>query len=120
MQIETILYWLPHCDTCKKAKKFLDAKGIQIDKLRNIKEDRLSPDEIDKLSAIFSSADAFFSKKAIKYRQMGLNKREVSEDEMLQLIKDEYTFIKRPVLIRNGKGIAGFSEKSYEAFLEGK
>jgi arsenate reductase-like glutaredoxin family protein len=34
------------------------------------------------------------------------------------LMSGEYTFIKRPVLVINGKATAGFSEKIYEKFLE--
>ena len=49
---------------------------------------------------------------------MNLNERELSETEMLKLMTDEYTFIKRPVLVLNEKAISGFSEKNYEKFLK--
>ena len=43
--------------------------------------------------------------------------RELSEKEMLDLMAEEYTFIKRPVLVSGEKAVAGFSEKNYEKFL---
>ncbi len=114
---EITLYWLPNCDTCQKAKKFLDAKGVEISLLHNLKQDNLKRKEIENLAQMIGGVDLMFSRRAIKYREMGLNKREVSETEMLDLITSDYTFVKRPVLVRNGKAIAGFSEKSFESFL---
>jgi arsenate reductase (glutaredoxin) len=111
-------YWLPNCSTCVKAKKFLDANGIEINELRDIKANKLSHAEVEKLVEIIGGADKLFSRWAIKYRELGLNKREVSTAEMLDLMTDEYTFIKRPVLVINGKAIAGFSEKSYAEILQ--
>jgi arsenate reductase (glutaredoxin) len=111
-------YWLPNCSTCVKAKKFLDANGIEINELRDIKANKLLRAEVEKLVEIIGDADKLFSRRAIKYRELGLNKREVSTEEMLNLMTDEYTFIKRPVLVIDGKAIAGFSEKSYAEILQ--
>ncbi len=111
-------YWLPNCSTCVKAKKFLDANGIEIKELRDIKANKLSRAEVEKLVELIGGADKFFSRRAIKYRELGLNKREVPSEEMLDLMTNEYTFIKRPVLVINDKVIAGFSEKTYAEFLQ--
>jgi arsenate reductase (glutaredoxin) len=110
-------YWLPNCSTCVKAKKFLDANNIEINDLRDIKSDRLSRAEVENLVEIIGGADGLFSRRAIKYRELGLNKREVSNAEMLDLMTEEYTFIKRPVLVIDGKAIAGFSEKAWNAVV---
>jgi arsenate reductase (glutaredoxin) len=110
-------YWLPNCSTCVKAKKFLDANNIEINELRDIKADKLSRAEVEKLVELIGDADKLFSRRAIKYRELGLNKREVSTAEMLDLITDEYTFIKRPVLVIDGAAIAGFSEKVWNAVV---
>lgn len=77
----------------------------------------MSREDVGKLAQLFGGAENLFSKRANKYRELGLHEREVSETEMLDLMTSEYTFIKRPVLLMNGKAIAGFSEKSYEKFL---
>ena len=73
--------------------------------------------EINNLVKMVGDAETLFSKRAIKYRQMKLNERELSAKEMKDLMFDEYTFIKRPVVVGNGKAIAGFSVKRFEAFL---
>lgn len=115
---EIKLYWLPHCSTCKKAKEFIEKMGIEINEFRDIKENRLSKNEVEKLAELVGGAENLFSRRAIKYREMELHEREVSSAEMLDLIANEYTFIKRPVLIVGEKATAGFSEKIYNEILK--
>ena len=112
------LYWLPNCSTCKKAAQFLENQNIKINDFRNLKEDPLSREEVENLAEQIGSADELFSRRAIKYREMKLNERELSETEILDLMVTEYAFIKRPVLVSGKRAIAGFSEKKYKEFLQ--
>ena len=112
------LYWLPHCSTCKKAKEFIEKKNIEISEFHDIKENRLSKKEVEKLAELAGGAENLFSRRAIKYREMGLHEREVFSGEMLDLMASEYTFIKRPVLVVGEKATAGFSEKIYNEILQ--
>lgn|SRR5690606_38638826 len=114
---EVTLYWLPNCSTCQKAVRWLDRRGIQVMNFRDIKEDRLSREEVEKLVEMAGEPADLFSKRAIKYREMKLNEREVSREEMLDLMTDEYTFIKRPVMVIGNAAVAGFFERSFERFL---
>lgn len=112
------LHWLPNCSTCQKAEKFIEDQSIEISEFYNLKENPLSREEVEKLAEKVGGADKLFSRRAIKYREMKLNERELSEQEMLDLMAAEYTFIKRPVLVYGESAIAGFSEKSYKEFLQ--
>lgn len=115
--MEVKLYWLPHCSTCKKAKEFIEKKGIEINEFCDIKENRLSRKEVEKLVELVGGAENLFSRRAIKYREMGFHEKEVFSVEMLDLMTAEYTFIKRPVLVVGEKATAGFSEKIYNEIL---
>ena len=115
---EVILYWLPNCSTCQKAGKFLEDQKVEISEFRNLKENSLTRKEVENLAEKVGGADKLFSRRAIKYREMKLNERELSENEMIDLMSSEYTFIKRPVLVSDDRAIAGFSEKSYKEFLQ--
>lgn len=59
-------------------------------------------------------AEVLFSRKAIKYRTLGLAEREFSEEDLLRYMTEEYTFLKRPVVIAGKKAAAGFSAKTYD------
>jgi arsenate reductase len=105
------VYWLPYCTTCQKAVAYMEEKGVPIRSYRNLKEQPLSPAEVRALAAKVGGVEKLFSKRAMKYRAMGLHEREVSEDEMVKLMSDEYTFVTRPVIVRGDRATAGFSAK---------
>ena len=114
----TTFYWLPNCSTCQKAKNFIERHGIKDYTLCDIKENPLSREEVENLAKMLGGADELFSRRAVKYREMKLGEREVSKAEMLDLMTDEYTFLKRPILVMKGKAIAGYFEKFWNQFLE--
>ncbi len=114
---EVTLYWLPNCSTCKKAKVFLEINGVIITKFHDLKASPPSRQEVEKLAELVGGVERLFSRRAIKYRELGLAQRKLSNDEMLDLMSSEYTFIKRPVLVINDKAKAGFSEKDYHEIL---
>jgi arsenate reductase len=111
------VYWLPYCTTCQKAAKHLEEKGVPVRAFRNLKEAPLSVDEVRDLAAKVGGVEKLFSKRAMKYRQMGLHEREVSEDEMVRLMAEEYTFVTRPVIVRGGRATAGFSAKRVDELV---
>jgi arsenate reductase len=115
---EVKLFWMPNCSTCQKAAGWLERRGVKVTEFRDIKEDRLSRKEIEGLVEMLGEPAELFSKRAVKYREMKLNEREVSPEEMMDLMTEEYTFLKRPIMVIDGKAVAGFFEKSYLSFLD--
>jgi arsenate reductase len=115
---DVTFYWLPDCSTCKKAKNHIERHGIRDYELRDIKENPLSRAEVENLAKKLGGADELFSRRAVKYRELKLNERTLSNGEMLDLMTEEYTFLKRPVLVFKGKAIAGFFEKFWNQFLD--
>ncbi len=115
---EVTLYWLPHCSTCQKAVRWLERRGVAVTKFRDIKDEPLSRGEVTNLAAIVGGAESLFSKRAVKYREMKLGERTLSDEEMFELMTDEYTFLKRPTIVIGEKAIAGFFEMSFESFLD--
>ena len=115
---DVTFYWLPDCSTCRKAKNHIERHGLRDFELRDIKENPLAREEVEALAEKLGGADELFSRRAIKYRELKLNEREVSKAEMLDLMTEEYTFLKRPILVFKGRAIAGFFEKFWNQFLD--
>lgn len=111
------VYWLPYCTTCQKAVAYLEEKGVPVRSYRNLKEEPLSEDEVRALAAKVGGVEKLFSKRAMKYRAMGLHERDVSDDEMVRLMAREYTFVTRPVIVRGERATAGFSAKRVDEVL---
>ena len=98
---------------------YLEGKGVSVRSFRNLKEQPLSEDEVRALAEKVGGVEKLFSKRAMKYRQMGLHEREVSEDEMVRLMSEEYTFVSRPVIVRGDRATAGFSAKRLDELVGG-
>lgn len=108
------VYHLPHCGTCQEIIRdnALDKKGFTF---QDIKTARITPAELDELGKMAGSYEALFSRKAIKYKTLGLKDRQLTEKDYRQLILEEYTFLKRPVIVHGKTLFAGSDKKTREA-----
>ena len=110
------IYHLSTCDTCQRIIK--DLGGLEDFEQQDIKAMSISPEELDALKDNVGSYEALFNRRARKYRSMGLQERELSENEYRQLLLDEYTFLKRPVIIMDDEVFVGNSSKTVLAAKE--
>ena len=83
--------------------------------VRDIKAEAITAEEVDAMYAHSGSYEALFSRRAMKFRSMGLAERQLTEADYRQLIIDEYTFLKRPVLLTDAGVFAGSAKASVEA-----
>ena len=106
----------PKCTTCKKAKKWLDDRGIEYTD-RHIVEDNPTFDEL-KMWYEKSSLPLkrFFNTSGLLYKSMELKDRlaTMSENEQLTLLASNGMLVKRPLLITDNAVIPGFREKEWE------
>ena len=108
------IYYLGTCDTCARIIKELKLKQKNFD-FQDIKTEKITPAQLDEMHALAGSYEALFSKIARKYRAMKLNERTLTEKEMRKLILDEYTFLKRPVILTHGRIFIGNSKSNLAA-----
>ncbi len=78
---------------------------------QDIKTQPMTREQIDEMKARSGSYESLFSRKAMKYKSMGLAEKELSETDYRQLIHDEYTFLKRPVFIVDDHIFVGNTSK---------
>lgn len=64
------------------------------------------------------SYEALFSRRALKYKEMKLKDKQLTEKDYRDLILQEYTFLKRPVVIKGKKIFIGSEKKTVEALKE--
>ena len=70
------------------------------------------------LKALAGSYEALFSRRAMKFRSMGLNEVKLTENDYRRLILEEYTFLKRPVLVLGDQIFVGSTKKTVAAAAE--
>ena len=84
--------------------------------LQEIKTAPLTVKQLDEVYALTKSYEVLFSRRAKKYKQMDLKNQELTEKDFRQLILDEYTFLKRPVIINDSEVYVGNKKKRVDIF----
>ena len=69
------------------------------------------------MKKLAGSYEKLFSKRALLYKTMQLKEKKLSENEMHDLILQEYTFLKRPVIIFDERIFIGNAPKEIETLM---
>lgn len=106
----------PKCSTCKKAKKWLEDKGIAFEN-RHIVENNPTAEELKewhKKSGL--PLKRFFNTSGQIYRQNNIKDQlpSMSEEEQYALLATNGMLVKRPIIVGEDYVLVGFKEKEYE------
>ncbi len=113
--MEKKIYHLENCSTCQRILGEMNTKDVD---LQNIKSETITIEQLEKMQEIAGSYEALFSKRAMKYRSMGLNEMDLKEKDFKKYILQEYTFLKRPVAIVGNEIYIGSAKKNVTALGE--
>ncbi len=105
-----------HLGTCTTSQAIInetaiDKKGFV---MQDIKVKKITPAQLDEMKKMAGSYEALFSRRAIKYKEWGLKDKILNEKDYRQFILEEYTFLKRPVVIINDQIFIGSEKKNVE------
>lgn len=100
------IYYLSTCSTCTRIINELGLKNKKFD-FQDIKSQQITENQLAEMKKMAGSYEALFSKVAIKYRSLGLNEMNLTEEDFKNYILQEYTFLKRPVIIVDNKIFIG-------------
>lgn len=109
----------PKCSTCKKAEKWLEARGEEFEK-RDIKTENPSAGELrDWYQRSGLPLKRFFNTSGNLYKELKLKDRlpEMSEEEQIELLSTDGMLVKRPILVDGDTVLVGFKEKEWEEKL---
>lgn len=110
----------PKCTTCKKAKKWLEAREISYES-RNIVEDHPNIQELTawhEMSGL--PIKRFFNTSGILYREMNLKEKvaSASQEALIQILATNGMLVKRPLLITDHGILIGFKEEEWQQMLK--
>ena len=106
------IYHLATCSTCIRIIKELNPSSDVI--LQDIKTEKITAKQLDEMKGLAGSYESLFSRRAMKYKALGLKGKSLIENNYRQYILDEYTFLKRPVVIVENEIFVGNSKKTTE------
>ena len=113
------VYTYANCDTCRKAVKWLRAKGIAFTE----KPIRETPPTVSELRAQLAHQGGelrkLFNTAGQDYRALGLKDKlsAMTEKEALSLLATNGNLVKRPFLLGETVGLVGFDEKTWSVRL---
>ncbi|PHS54280.1 MAG: arsenate reductase [Lutibacter sp.] len=107
------IYYLKTCDTCRKIVKEMNIAGYI---LQEIKTEPITVKQLEEVVKLTNSYEVLFSKRAKKFKQMDLKSQHLIEKDYRQLILDEYTFLKRPIIINGNEVYVGNTKKRVDIF----
>jgi len=107
------IYHLGNCTTCQRILKELKPGKEYI--FQEIKTEPVTEKQIDEMKEMAGSYEALFSRIALKFRAWKLNEKKLTEKDYRKYILEEYTFLKRPVIIIDKKIFIGNSPKNVAA-----
>lgn len=111
-----ILYGIRNCDTVKKARAWLDGRGVRYDfhdyKLAGIDEERLSA------WAAELGWEKLLNRAGTTFRKLPeADKADLDEDKAIALMLAQPSMIRRPLLDLGNRRLAGFDEAAWAAVV---
>jgi arsenate reductase len=110
------IYSFAKCSTCRKALKFLDARGARYEAVP-IVETPPSKAELCEMLKRVGGLRKLFNTSGELYRELKLSEKlpHMSEDEALELLSKHGKLVKRPFALVGDKGLVGFDEAQWSA-----
>lgn len=109
----------PKCSTCQKARKFLDARGVDYELRDIVKENPTKEELLRWMERYDGEPKKFFNTSGMAYRELGLKDKvkNMDRDEMADILSTNGMLVKRPELIFEDKVLVGFKEEEWAAAL---
>jgi len=73
------IYYLSTCDTCKR---IMNQWNLNDCRLQDIKHEPITEEQIDEMITLAGSAEALFSKRARKYKELGLKDKTLNDGDI--------------------------------------
>ena len=104
------LYGLKTCDTCRKARKWLDAEGIQ-HVFVDVRADGIGADDVARWAEAVG-IETLLNRRGTTWRGLSdADKAKGEGDAAVALMATHPALIKRPVFEKDGDVLVGFSEQ---------
>ena len=111
--METVhAYGLRRCSTCVKARKWLDAQDIE-HVFVDYRDEPITPQQLQSWARQHGWTTVI-NKASAAWRSLSDEQKQASTDEQwTALVAEHPTLVKRPVLVKDGDVVFGFSESRY-------
>ena len=111
--MSVVMYGIKNCDTIKKAKKWLDEKGVEFT-FHDYRKDGLSDELLSSLESTLGW-EALLNKRGTTWRKLPEETKDaVNKESALLIMLENPAIIKRPILNTGSSLELGFSDAAYQ------
>ena len=110
------VYEYTNCGTCRKALKFLAARGVEFTSIP-IRQQPPTKSELKRMLQLRGGEiRKVFNTSGLDYKKLNLKERlsSLSEDEALELLAGNGNLVKRPFVLGGGVALVGFKEEEWQ------
>ncbi|MDK1376888.1 MULTISPECIES: ArsC family reductase [unclassified Sinorhizobium] len=108
------IYGIKNCDTMKKARSWLEGRGIAY-KFHDYKQEGIDRALLQRWCDEFGW-ETVLNRAGTTFRNLpGADKQDITANKAIELMLKQPSMIKRPVLDADGKLMIGFKPELYEA-----
>ncbi len=112
--MKTTIYGIRNCDTMKKARAWLEAHGVDYD-FHDYKSDGIDRTTLEKWAKTVGW-EVLLNRAGTTFRKLPDDaKQNIDERKAFELMLEQPSMIKRPVLEHGKTVLVGFSEERYSA-----
>jgi arsenate reductase len=117
MPEKIIVYQKPSCTKCRTTLKLLTEEGVDFDAV-NYYEESLTPELFKELlGKLGMRARDVLRKDEAVYRELGLGKSDISDDELIVLMVAHPDLIQRPIVVRGNEAVLGRPPENVKKLL---
>jgi arsenate reductase len=111
-----IVFGIQSCDTCRKARKYLDAHNIEF-KFHDLRVDGLDIQTLERWTQRIDW-EKLMNRQSLTWRKIPeVDRNDMTRDKALAAMIDTPTLVKRPILEAENFIAVGFSEKRFDDFI---
>ncbi len=113
------LYCYKNWTTCKKAVKWLDAKGAKYEYIEIYDNPPSKEDFLNFYENNDYKLKKYFNTSGVRYRELGMKDKidNLSEAEAFDVLSKDGKLVKRPLLVKSSKVLIGFKEEVWSEFI---
>ena len=109
----TTIYGIPNCDTMKKARAWLTSAGVEYE-FHDYKKSGVTAEHLQRWASQVGW-EKLLNRAGTTFRKLSPETKEnINEAKAFELMIEQPSMIKRPVLEANGQILVGFQPESYK------
>jgi Spx/MgsR family transcriptional regulator len=110
------VYGIKNCNKIRDTRKWLDERKIEyefVDVKKNPIPAEYLADFTEKVGL-----DVLINRRGMKWKQLGLAGKDLSDKELFDELLEHQTMIKRPLIVKGEAILVGYDEDAFETFID--